>query len=90
MKNTLLVLDTYAMTERAPAFMERHGVRYGLAVPQPIGDCWQFYMCEHDLETLPDLLSEVKVDNIFEGVGHGLSEEDAHRIAKWISENEQA
>lgn len=87
MKAVCLTLSLYDITEHAQQFMKRYGVTYGLAVPQSIADCWQFYMCEYDPKTLPDF---VRVDNEInptQRVGFGLGQEHAADIINWMESN---
>lgn len=87
MKAACLTVSLYDIDEHAQKFMRRFGVQYGLAVPQSIADCWQFYMCDYDPKTLPDF---VRVRNDIDPmrlVGYGLSQGDAINIVKWMEEN---
>ncbi|WP_368762129.1 hypothetical protein [Klebsiella pneumoniae] len=87
MKAVRLTVSLYDINEHAQQFMKRLGVEYGLAVPQSIADCWQFYMCEYDPDTLPDFVGVKNDINPNSWVGHGLSHENAAQIAKWMGEN---
>jgi hypothetical protein len=87
MKAVLLTVSLYDIDEHAQKFMKRIGAEYGLAVPQSIADCWQFYMCEYDPDKLPDFVCVKNEMNPNSLVGYGLSREDAAHIIKWMTEN---
>lgn len=87
MKAVRLTVSLYDIDEHAQKLMKRIGAEYGLAVPQSIADCWQFYMCEYDRDKLPDFVRVANDINPNSLVGYGLSSEDAARIAKWMMEN---
>ena len=87
MKAVCLTVSLYDLDEHAQKFMSRLGVGYGLAVPQSIADCWQFYMCDYDPNTLPDFVDIRNDIDPMRLVGYGLSQEDAADIVKWMEEN---
>ena len=87
MKAVRLTVSLYDIDEHAQKFMERIGAGYGLAVPQSIYDCWQFYMCEYDPDKLPDFVRVKNEVNPNSLVGYGLSSEDASHIVEWMREN---
>lgn len=86
MKAVRLTVSLYDIDEHAQKFMKRIGAEYGLAVPQSIADCWQFYMCEYNPDTLPDFVYVENEINPNSRVGYGLSHENALDIAKWMEE----
>lgn len=87
MKAVCLIVSMYDIDEHAQKFMRGLGVEYGLAVPQSIADCWQFYMCDYDPNTLPDFVDVRNDIDPMRLVGYGLSQEDAINIVKWMEEN---
>lgn len=87
MRAVQLTVSLYDIDEHAQKFMKRIGAEYGLAVPQSISDCWQFYMCEYDPDTLPDFVDVRNDINPASRVGYGLSHENASDIAKWMEEH---
>ena len=87
MKSTLLIVSLYDIDEHAQKFMKRIGVKYGLAVPQSMFDCWQFYMCEYDSGSLPSFVKVVDDKNPHDSIGFGLSKEMADEIYEWMVEN---
>lgn len=87
MKAVILTVSLYDIEEHAQKFMQRLGVKYGLAVPQSIADCWQFYMCEYDPEKVPEFVSVRNDIDPTRLIGYGLSHKNAADIAKWMEEN---
>lgn len=87
MKAVCLTVSLYDIDEHAQKFMSRLGVEYGLAVPQSIADCWQFYMCDYDPNTLPGFVDVRNDIDPMRLVGYGLSQGDAINIVKWVEEN---
>lgn len=87
MKAVILTVSLCDVEEHAQKFMQRLGVKYGLAVPQSIADCWQFYMCEYDQETMPEFVSVRNDIDPISRIGYGLSPENAADITKWMEEN---
>ena len=87
MKAVCLTVSLYDIDEHAQKFMSRLGVEYGLAVPQSIADCWQFYMCDYDPNTLPGFVDVRNDIDPMRLVGYGLSQGDATNIVKWMEEN---
>jgi hypothetical protein len=87
MKAVRLTVSLYDIDEHAQKFMSRLGVEYGLAVPQSIADCWQFYMCDYDPNTLPGFVDVRNDIDPMRLVGYGLSQGNAINIVKWMEEN---
>lgn len=87
MKAVCLTVSIYDINEHAQLFMERHGVNYQLAVPQSIADCWQFYMCEYEQDSLPGFININNNIDPSSRVGYGLSIDEATRITEWMIEN---
>lgn len=69
-------------SRHAPLWLKGHGISYLKAVPQTMGDCWQFWGCHiPDNFELPDYV-EIREDvNPLEFAGWGLSDEDAMNLA---------
>ena len=65
--------------------MEELGITYQVATPRPIGDMWQFWNCENVPEVIPDYLS-VADWNPMNGIGYGLSKEEAESIRDYKKE----
>lgn len=87
MKAVRLTVSLYDIDEHAQKFMSRLGIEYGLAVPQSIADCWQFYMCDYDPNTLPGFVDVRNDIDPMRLVGYGLSQGNAINIVKWMEEN---
>ena len=72
-----LILDMYKIPQKHPLqLMKNLGITYALAVPQSMGDCWQFYLPENVPKRLPKYLKLVEFAPM-EQIGYGLSEENA-------------
>ena len=87
-KATVITVSLYNIDCHAQTFMKHIGASYGIAVPQSIADCWQFYMCEYDTEKMPDFVRIDAYVDPFKRVGWGLSEENATKIDQWIRDNQ--
>lgn len=74
-----LRLDLYGVTEHAQQVMRRLGIRYQIAVPQSLYDCWWFFNCADVPADLPDYLEVLAVDPV-DCIGHGLSEADVESL----------
>jgi len=90
-KCPLLIFSTYH-PEHAQKVMRRLGIQYLHAVPQSMGDCWQFYCCENIPDDIPvedksylDLVRDYKAPH--RSVGYGLSKEMADEIQLWLDKN---
>jgi len=86
-----VVFSTYH-PEHAQKVMQRLGIKYLYAVPQSMGDCWQFYCCENIPDEIPagdkgyfNLVHDYKDPSI--GIGYGLSKDMADEIQAWIENN---
>lgn len=86
-KAVILTVSLYDIEEHAQKFMQRLGIKYGLSIPQSIADCWQFFMCEYNPETIPEFVRIRNDINPTSLIGNGLSPENAANIAKWMEEN---
>lgn len=76
----------YAGEKRhAQAVMESLGITYQHAVPQSMGDQWQFWNCENVPDALPEYIDEIKVDPM-DMIGYGLSADQAKRIVARANE----
>ena len=84
MKAVMMIVSLYDVNGNVPTFMKENKVKYGLAVPQSIADCWQFYMCEYDEKSLPDFVDVINDIDPHKSVGYGLSQEDADKITQWM------
>ena len=87
-KATVVTVSMRDISCHAQTFMKSIGASYGIAVPQSIADCWQFYMCEYDTEKMPDFVRIDAYVDPFKRVGWGLSEENATEIDQWIRDNQ--
>jgi hypothetical protein len=79
-KKMHLRLDLYSTTKHAQDRMKELGITYQEATPQSIADQWWFWNCENVPNPLPDGLTELGLDPILDGIGNGLSKEDAEAI----------
>lgn len=64
----------------AQTVMKDLGITYMYAVPQSIGDMWQFWRCENIPADLPAYIYPLKADPM-QCIGYGLTREMAERIA---------
>ena len=62
--------------------MKDLGITYQHSVPQSMYDQWWFFNCENIPDTMPEYLSEL-AGSPDRFVGHGLSADDAKRIAEY-------
>ena len=77
----MLQLDCYFLTKHAQVFMKELGITYKHAVPQSMGDCWQFWCCEvPDNIELPKRIKHKEVNPI-KYAGFGLSDEKSMELA---------
>lgn len=68
-------------TEHPVYVMKDLGITYIKAVPQSIGDCWCFFVCDVPLDVeLPSYIIPTKT-NPAKWAGFGLSDEDAMELA---------
>lgn len=68
-------------TRHAQVVMKDLGITYIKAVPQSIGDCWCFFVCDVPLDVeLPSYIIPTKT-NPAKWAGFGLSDEDAMELA---------
>lgn len=74
-----LRLDLYRAPKHAQELMKDLGIRYQIAVPQSLYDCWWFFNCEGVPDVLPDYLEVLAVDPA-DCIGHGLSQEDVDSL----------
>jgi len=65
------------------------GITYQHATPQSIGDQWWFWNCENVPKKLPAFITELKISDPMEYVGHGLWTKKAEQIRdyKKVSRN---
>lgn len=84
MKAALVTVSLYDITEHAQDFMERHGVTYLYAIPQPMADFWQFWCCD-GVENLPAHCSIEHGVSPEKFIGRGLSDEMAKTIGAALS-----
>ena len=71
----------------AQEYMKKLGITYKKAVPQSLLDGWCFFACENVPEPLPKGLSTLKQSpNAY--VGHGLSEQDAKELKRYMKKHE--
>lgn len=84
MKSAMLIVSLYDIDIHAQKFMKDNRIEYGLAVPQSIADCWQFFMCEYDEKSLPDFVDVRNDIDPHTMIGYGLSKKDADKIAEWM------
>ncbi len=83
----MLQLDCYFLTKHAQVFMKELGITYKHAVPQSMGDCWQFWCCEvPDNVELPKRIKPEEVNPI-KYAGFGLSDEKAIELADILGYN---
>ena len=59
--------------------MKKAGITYEKAVPQTMGDCWDFWNCANIPDNLPKCFTVTKRDPM-EHVGWGLSEGNAKEL----------
>lgn len=86
-KAVRLTVSLYDTEEHPQRLLKRLGIKYAIAVPQTIADCWQFYLCEYDPDTIPDHIYIENGIDPHKRIGYGLSPEDAAKISAWMSES---
>jgi hypothetical protein len=74
-----LRLDLYGVTKHAQEVMKDLGIRYQIAVPQSLYDCWWFFNCVGIPDVLPEYLEVLAIDPV-DCVGRGLSQEDVDSL----------
>jgi hypothetical protein len=79
MKHIHFSMPMVRLSGHPQKIMEELGITYQRAVPQTIGDSWEFWCCENVPDELPEGLT-IKDWNPMDRIGWGLSKEDAEEI----------
>lgn len=67
----------------AQEVMKELGITYQHSTPQSISTSFWFWNCENIPEKLPEYITELKIDNVMEYIGWGLSKEEALAIKNY-------
>lgn len=65
----------------AQDIMEKLGITYQISTPQSICDQYWFWNCKNIPDSLPEYLTELKLDAITQ-IGWGLNREEAEYLTK--------